>query len=449
MTDRLRELASAQVTKWRTEARDADVHTQCDLEGCADELDALLRTEGAEPVAALPSTDFFADVIRELGIQGTQWTRESLLNLLKAFKQDSETMDEIEERKAALPSTAPGVDLDAIKKREAAATKGPWFQGPYYRADVESKFGCIRANCWNAPQAIADADFIAHARQDIPALIAEVERLRAEGAARTTEGAKMMSAFNEYQQAYIRELAEMSPDQKCACGWYRRGDCPNCAPDRGGYERCGDRATAFLTCSQKKGHAGMHAGWPTNQVSGSVALWSTSTEAAGAPAQEPEHSDLVQRLRARAMIEAPEDDEDALNRVAFEDVPEITFAELAEIGDLLREAADALEASSTGRSSQPSPWQPIETAPKDGAVVLLWWLAEIGRGCVAFWACGRWRVFGDGSCGWVGESFHASENGHWTRLIGERPTHWMPLPSPPGSAPAAVRAPLEGQETKE
>ena len=71
------------------------------------------------------------------------------------------------------------LDLEPIKARCEQATKGPWFQGPHYRADVDSPFGCIRACCWSGPQAIADAEFIAHAREDVPALIAEVERLRA------------------------------------------------------------------------------------------------------------------------------------------------------------------------------------------------------------------------------------------------------------------------------
>lgn len=85
------------------------------------------------------------------------------------------------------------------------------------------------------------------------------------------------------------------------------------------------------------------------------------------------------------------------------------------------------------RASTPSPegqttWQPIETAPKDGTPVLLWWRDEHD---VEWWACGRWRQFGDGSRGWFGESFHSSEVKSWTRLLGECPTHWMPLPSPP------------------
>lgn len=91
------------------------------------------------------------------------------------------------------PSTAVPLDLDGIKTREAAATKGPWHapglgevhsdhdNGIYVRitrdrATGESEDDCIVCDyCGDA-----DADFIAHARQDIPALIAEVERLEAE-----------------------------------------------------------------------------------------------------------------------------------------------------------------------------------------------------------------------------------------------------------------------------
>lgn len=75
-------------------------------------------------------------------------------------------------------------------------------------------------------------------------------------------------------------------------------------------------------------------------------------------------------------------------------------------------------------------WQPIETAPKDGTTVLLWWRSEYGD--IAYWACATWEVFSDGSGGWVGESFHATEPKTWMRLIGEKPTHWMPLPPQPG-----------------
>lgn len=70
-------------------------------------------------------------------------------------------------------------------------------------------------------------------------------------------------------------------------------------------------------------------------------------------------------------------------------------------------------------------WQPIETAPKDGESVLLyfpdgapWNEGNIGIG---FWA-------GDGSDNW-----YASEcDSHNMTADGQRnPTHWMPLPVPP------------------
>jgi hypothetical protein len=62
-------------------------------------------------------------------------------------------------------------------------------------------------------------------------------------------------------------------------------------------------------------------------------------------------------------------------------------------------------------------WRPIETAPKDGSLILVW----DGRGYgVAFW----------GRCGspmnrlaWIG--------GHCKIDHIDQPTRWMPLPEPP------------------
>ena len=89
--------------------------------------------------------------------------------------------------------------LEAIKERANKATEGPWkiFE------DSEVKGGCQIGTVWDHPQAKGpvgivnlatsvtggeikncvyiqddDARFIAHARQDVPALIAEVERLQ-------------------------------------------------------------------------------------------------------------------------------------------------------------------------------------------------------------------------------------------------------------------------------
>lgn len=59
-------------------------------------------------------------------------------------------------------------------------------------------------------------------------------------------------------------------------------------------------------------------------------------------------------------------------------------------------------------------WQPIETAPKDGTVVLLWCKPPKNRGTrtrIARFAYNRWSSH---------SSCHALQ-----------PTHWMPLPDPP------------------
>ncbi len=92
------------------------------------------------------------------------------------------------------------INLVEIKRRESAATKGPWFCVDAYTPNDEYDNGellCISiyeddhadAIAWSdriAPNdkqyqsTVADMDFIANAREDIPALIAEVERLRNE-----------------------------------------------------------------------------------------------------------------------------------------------------------------------------------------------------------------------------------------------------------------------------
>lgn len=77
-------------------------------------------------------------------------------------------------------------------------------------------------------------------------------------------------------------------------------------------------------------------------------------------------------------------------------------------------------------------WQPIESVPKDGVVVLLFW----SNRDVDWWAVAAWETFTDGSAGWIGQSFHSEPQGNWTSLIGEDPTHWMPLPDPPLAASA-------------
>lgn len=57
--------------------------------------------------------------------------------------------------------------------------------------------------------------------------------------------------------------------------------------------------------------------------------------------KSPTVNELIHRLRSRAMIEAPEDNEP--DTAAFDDVTEITSDELHELCGLLNEAADVLD----------------------------------------------------------------------------------------------------------
>ncbi|WP_372352665.1 hypothetical protein [Streptomyces sp. KL116D] len=80
--------------------------------------------------------------------------------------------------------TTTPLDLDAIEARATAATPGPWctdsweiYKGAEYEAGAEWLGETCRAG--EMDDSRADAEFVAHARTDVPALIAEVRRLRA------------------------------------------------------------------------------------------------------------------------------------------------------------------------------------------------------------------------------------------------------------------------------
>lgn len=88
-------------------------------------------------------------------------------------------------------------------------------------------------------------------------------------------------------------------------------------------------------------------------------------------------------------------------------------------------------------------WQPIETAPKDGTVVDLWIAGDFGehgeRRADAYWGrpshiCGEAGSYCD-CCpsydGWVDSTFNHYLNGD--DGLGEEPTHWRPLPTPPST----------------
>ena len=78
------------------------------------------------------------------------------------------------------------LDLEAIKKRVVAARPGPWEIVPDpMNAFLQEKgspntFARLNGLSGGREQAAADAEFIAHAREDVPALLAELERLSEE-----------------------------------------------------------------------------------------------------------------------------------------------------------------------------------------------------------------------------------------------------------------------------
>lgn len=103
----------------------------------------------------------------------------------------------------------------------------------------------------------------------------------------------------------------------------------------------------------------------------------------------------------------------------------------------VRMCADELDAALTQLEGQEG-WQPIETAPKDGSLVLLWGDASLTEAAVGWWSGEKnypWAFIDSTErveplcCDHAAEDLvlpnaFSAENG---------PTHWMPLPSPPAA----------------
>lgn len=71
------------------------------------------------------------------------------------------------------------IDLAAIKARCAVATPGPWEADGTELFVYQSREWIGECCRLDDPRADRDTTFIAHARTDVPALVAEVELLRA------------------------------------------------------------------------------------------------------------------------------------------------------------------------------------------------------------------------------------------------------------------------------
>ena len=112
-------------------------------------------------------------------------------------------------------------DLDAIEQRANAATEGPWeagdddWDGGYIRMPADG-FGVAYIATHiqqGADEGCADAEFIAHARADVPALLAEVRRLRADA---------------EQAYSWARQIADRYGDD-----WPHEGGCMGDPADSG------------------------------------------------------------------------------------------------------------------------------------------------------------------------------------------------------------------------
>lgn len=81
--------------------------------------------------------------------------------------------------------------LDEIRERAEKATKGPWFVEKFYHEEQEyqeyiksaavvhdngTSLRVITRNDWSNP-VVTDLEFIAHAREDVPRLLAYIDKL--------------------------------------------------------------------------------------------------------------------------------------------------------------------------------------------------------------------------------------------------------------------------------
>lgn len=109
------------------------------------------------------------------------------------------------------------LDLDSIEARANAATPGPWctdsweiYQGTEYEPGISEWIGETCRGMTTPAQDRADAAFIAAARTDVPALVAEIRRLRAELATERSQHEFTMRQRNNRSRRllHLRDLAK-------------------------------------------------------------------------------------------------------------------------------------------------------------------------------------------------------------------------------------------------
>lgn len=96
---------------------------------------------------------------------------------------------------------------------------------------------------------------------------------------------------------------------------------------------------------------------------------------------------------------------------------------------------DSLAAENARLAAGVAEWQPIETAPKDATLLLLWWPS---------------RRESSALIGYYGRGWLEGSALEWRSMAGlewhKDPTHWMPLPPPPAELLRAS-APDEDRST--
>lgn len=103
--------------------------------------------------------------------------------------------------------------LTQIAERAEKATEGPWMASDgIYVIELDGThpegYGEVVAEC----ERTVDAEFIAHAREDIPKLLAEIERLKDQGRCQNDK-LKRTEGMKHYCQGYADRSSEIISEQ--------------------------------------------------------------------------------------------------------------------------------------------------------------------------------------------------------------------------------------------
>ena len=85
--------------------------------------------------------------------------------------------------------------LQKIKARVERAVPGPWECGEWGIDKVKMLSPWVGGAWFGDEEAIHNTEFVAHAREDVPALVAEVERLQAENEAMRCDLSDMVGEY--------------------------------------------------------------------------------------------------------------------------------------------------------------------------------------------------------------------------------------------------------------